>query len=104
MTQALSAILRSNLSDFVNLYKEAKIADHNESMERLGKMIASLTKQIREHETHERETLTRREIETLAAVVGNACSTVLLEELEFEEAFPIIEKISERIQEAVENA
>lgn len=70
MVESLSAALRRQYDDLQDMYKSAKENDNAPGMERLAKLISAQAKQIKEHEEHERQTLTRSEVMQLATLLA----------------------------------
>jgi hypothetical protein len=62
--------LRSQLDDLQELYDSAKLNENGALMEKLSGSIQKLSKQVKDHEEYERETLPRREVVRLMAEVG----------------------------------
>lgn len=74
MVEALSAALRRQYDDLQDMYKAAKESDNAPGMERLAKLISAQAKQIKEHEEHERQTLTRAEVMRLVTLLSGCVS------------------------------
>ena len=67
--RTLSSDLRQMYEDLVEQYNDAKLNDNAPGQERLAKHISALAKQIKEHENHERETISRKEATRYANVI-----------------------------------
>lgn len=74
MVESLSAALRRQYDDFQEMYKSAKESDNAPGMERLGKLISAQAKQIKEHEEHEGQTLTRERVLQLGVLLASCVS------------------------------
>ena len=66
----LAEHLREQYDDLKELYDHAKLNENAAQMEKLSKVMSSLVKQIKDQESHERETLKRDEVRRLANLVG----------------------------------
>ena len=88
-----SARLCSIQEDLQGLYDEARIGENAASMERYSKLIAGLTKQIKEQELHERETIKKAEALRMMQIVGTEFAR--LAKAEFgEDVIPVLAELS----------
>lgn len=67
---SISKRLRTQYDDLVDLYSEAKQTENAPLMEKLAKSTASLAKQVKEHEIHERESLSRTDVKRICNMMG----------------------------------
>lgn len=70
MPNSLSEELTKQWDDLSELYAEEKQNGNAAAQERIIKLMSTLAKQIKEHRTHEQETLDRNQLKELAQVVG----------------------------------
>jgi len=71
-TYSISQRLRLQYDDLIDLYATAKETENAPLMEKLSKSTASLAKQIKEHEIHERESLKRDDVKCIVNLMGVA--------------------------------
>lgn len=73
----LSADLRKQYDDLKEVYEDARINERASQMEKLAKLISGLAKQIKEHEIHEKETLTRAELLRYGGRIGKKIASIV---------------------------
>lgn len=77
MDGKISEILRLQLQDLDDLYRDAKQNENGALMEKLSKSVADMARKVREQETHEKETISRNEFLELIGEVFEAMGAVL---------------------------
>lgn len=66
----LAEELREQYKDIKELYDQAKMDENAPQMEKFSKVMATMVKQIKDQEIHERETLKRNEVRRLGNIIG----------------------------------
>lgn len=100
----LAEHLREQYEDIRELYDHAKINENAPQMEKLSKVMAGMVKQIKEQETHERETLKRNEVRRLANLIGIMVGRSVKQYVEDPDvAVLIIESILHDLEQLVED-
>ncbi len=66
-----SSTLRTVYDDMIEAYEDAKLNENVAGQERLAKIIQKLAKDVKDHELHEGEVITRKEADTF---VNNLCA------------------------------
>lgn len=75
------------------MYNAAKLEDNHKGASDLGKIIAGMTKQLKDQEIYERETLTRDEVTAMFSNAGDMIGRAIKEHVGGDEADLIIDTI-----------